>query len=215
MAPGSAQCCGGRRAVSVPGQGADARPLGRRQAGQTSRLSRRRGGFSSRLAAAAASATPPASSRLVRRPCMNVARLTSSAPNTATARAPPTCRGVEHAASRACPVSRDAVQQDRGHGRHEEASTGLAPHSAAKLASVRSRAGLSPAQARGGSLLDELAPRARCPAGRSRRSAPGGGGPPLYGPDVDRPITHLASGCTFAPPLRPAEGGKPHVGMPE
>jgi hypothetical protein len=50
--------------------------------------------LSSRLAAAAASATAAASSKLTRTPCMNIARLASMAPKTATAKAPPAWRLV-------------------------------------------------------------------------------------------------------------------------
>ena len=50
--------------------------------------------MSSRLAAAAASATTAAISKLARTPCRKVARWASSAPKTATARAPPICRLV-------------------------------------------------------------------------------------------------------------------------
>jgi hypothetical protein len=52
------------------------------------------GDFSSRLGTAVVSAIAAASSRLMRSPCVKVAWLASSAPNTATASAPPNCRLV-------------------------------------------------------------------------------------------------------------------------
>jgi hypothetical protein len=73
-----------------------------------------------RLTAAAAKATAAAISRLTRMPYAKVARLASSAPNTATASVPPTWRLVLNAAGYPGPTAWNGVQQQRHHRRHDE-----------------------------------------------------------------------------------------------